>query len=383
MRIFIVDDFSHFGGAEIVLLRVLEYLLKQGSVLCAAVPGPGSVSHTLDRMGIPCVFVDILKLKQDWLNPLAWHGMHSRFRKHIRSFNPDVILTNSIWALCALRSNMLLSGIPVICAHHASMTPKSDMKRRFFNRFGKFLVNGANHWITVSRSLKSELASLKIPDKHITVIPNGVDLAKFHPERRDPGIFRRFGFTEDNRVIGSVGRLHPGKGQDTVIRAARQVLNRCSSARFILPGKEIITPSEHLQFTFYLERLISDFNLKEKVVLPGFLMDIAGVISSLDIYVSASKEESFGLAVLEAMAGGVPVVAYGVGGLIDLVDDNINGFLVADDPGAFARKICLLLENPDLRSELGSAARKKAEAYAVERMVKAWEKCITTVTEGK
>ena len=104
------------------------------------------------------------------------------------------------------------------------------------------------------------------------------------------------------------------------------------------------------------------------------------MLAANDLFVLPSRSEAFPNAILEAMAAGLPIVASGVGGIVELIDDNRTGLLVApDDPEALADRICRLMADPVRAARLGDAARAQARArYSFDRMVAAFESIYLT-----
>jgi glycosyltransferase involved in cell wall biosynthesis len=125
-----------------------------------------------------------------------------------------------------------------------------------------------------------------------------------------------------------------------------------------------------------LERLIDELGLTNRVALTGWLDEVAPLLSALDVYVSASQTESFGLTIIEAMAAGLAVVATATAGAREIIDNESTGILVAiGDYQALAASVLRLLANKDERERMGALARAQARArFSLEHMVEATEK---------
>jgi len=179
----------------------------------------------------------------------------------------------------------------------------------------------------------------------ITVVPYGVDMRRFTPQRKH---------ASSHVVIGAVSRLSSEKGMRYLIDAFGQLRERYGanvSLRIAGDGPE--RPR--------IEGAIQRLNLDSSVELRGWLDhdQVPGFLNELDVFVLPSTWEGFGVAAAEAAAAGLPVVATNVYGIPDVVRDGETGFLTPPkDPGALARAIGRLVEDPALRARLGEAGRE-------------------------
>jgi len=125
-----------------------------------------------------------------------------------------------------------------------------------------------------------------------------------------------------------------------------------------------------------IETLVKELGLTERVHLIGWQSDIPSMLPHLDIYVSASRSESFGLAMLEAMAAGVPVVATATGGASEIIEEGVSGLLVPiGDPDALALAVSNLLDDPSLGRRLAENGLEKVKtSFSLNAMVDATER---------
>jgi len=166
-----------------------------------------------------------------------------------------------------------------------------------------------------------------------------------------------------NTVLGTAGRLVPLKGIIYLIRALAVLHKDSPGVRLEIAGSG--PERSALEHEIHLQRL------EDRVSFLGWQAELERLMATWDIYVQPSLGEPFGIAALEAMAAGLPVVATAAGGLPELVEDGRTGWLVPPcDPVALADRIRVLLLNPDQQRSMGSAGRKRArEAFSVDRMV--------------
>ena len=210
-------------------------------------------------------------------------------------------------------------------------------------------LSNANHITATSRFLKDTCLKYSKKDIPITVVPFGIDMAKFSTVKR----------VESSAVtIGIAKWLIPKYGIDVLIRAYELIVNSGYSARLKIGGRG----SSENEYRESVRRL----KLDDKVDFIGYIKpdDMHGFLASLDIAAmpSISDGESFGVAALEAAATGLPVVASRVGGVPEVVIDGVTGFLVDRmNPRMLADRIITLIEQPELRRQMGIAGREYVE----------------------
>jgi glycosyltransferase involved in cell wall biosynthesis len=183
------------------------------------------------------------------------------------------------------------------------------------------------------------------------VIRNGVDTGLFAARAHAPA---------DRPVLVSVGRLKEPKDFRTLLRAFALLQGVPFDAKIVGDGPDRVL----------LETEIDRLGLRGTVELTGERNDVPAILASADCFVLASNSEGLPLSILEAMAAGLPVVASDVGGVHELVTDNVTGFLVPPrEPEALAAPLAGLLRDHDLRVRLGAAGRADVEArFSVSRV---------------
>lgn len=245
------------------------------------------------------------------------------------------------------------------------------------NRLHAWTLSNVSRVIAVSRAVARSLEAQRIfPSAKISVIPNGIDLRRFDAEScaSDRESFRRtLGVGPERLLVGTIGELKRLKGHEEFLRAAHLLARRFPDADFVIAGEDFSRTGEHRAG---LERLIDELGLRSRVHLTGWLEAVAPLLGALDVFVSASHTESFGLAIVEAMASGTPVVATMTEGARETVEDEATGLLVAiGDTGALAEAVARLLEDAEKRERMGAHARLAArERFSLEQMVTATER---------
>ena len=231
--------------------------------------------------------------------------------------------------------------------------------------------------IAVSEAVARALSAQAIfPARKISVVTNGVNTRRFDASENafSREMFRRRASVEpEERLVGMLGEIKPLKGQEEFLRAAALIARRVADARFIIAGCDTSPTGAHRA---RIERLITELDLGGRAHLTGWLDDVAPLLASLDIFVSASHTESFGLTIVEAMASGVAVVATATEGAREIIEDGVTGVLVpVGDVEALASVIVSLLEDAPERRRIGARAREAArERFSLDRMVDATER---------
>lgn len=240
------------------------------------------------------------------------------------------------------------------------------------NRLHRITLSRAARIIAVSQAVATQLRNDRVaPPEKISVVLNGIDAGKFINARAK---FDRSQFLHDWKLpaeallIGTVGELTPLKGQEEFLRAAALVSSNFPNAYFIIAG---LDHSSDQKYRVLLERRIAEWNLSARVRLVGWLENLAELYCALDVFVSASHTESFGLAVAEAMASATAVVSTKTAGASEIVQDEVTGLLVpVGDTGSLTESLMTLLGDRERRLQIGRAAQKAVSAqFSVERMI--------------
>ncbi len=249
------------------------------------------------------------------------------------------------------------------------------------NRLHRLTLSRVARVIAVSEAVARVLRSQKIcAERKIRVIHNGIDLKRFErvmPESERAGVREKIGFDSSGRryLIGTVGSLLPLKGHEEFVRAAERVASVRDDVDFV-----IIVGSEtgEQEYRARLERLIAELKLQSRVRLMSWPDELAPFYNALDVYVSASHTEAFGLSIVEAMGAGLAVAATATEGAQEIIKDKETGLLVpVKNVEKLAQAITALLENAEQRNSLGARAREDAQRFSLERMVEAVERVYT------
>ena len=218
-------------------------------------------------------------------------------------------------------------------------------------------MSAADAIVVSTEQEKEDIARLyRAPRGKIQVIPAGVDLDLFKPMEKAQ-TRQSLGVTE-NRVILYVGRIEPLKGIDILLNAVASLEDKTDTRLLVVGGQP-----GHDDELARMKSLAAQLDIADMVTFTGAVpqTELPRYYGAADVFVLPSHYESFGLAALEAMACGVPVVASRVGGLKTFVKDGKTGYLIPwRCPEPFAQRLSILLANPALRESMGVAARAEA-----------------------
>ncbi|MDR2391111.1 MAG: glycosyltransferase family 4 protein [Planctomycetota bacterium] len=226
--------------------------------------------------------------------------------------------------------------------------------------------------VAVSDAIRERLVNKAgVSRDRIRVIRNCLDLSRF-PKPSFPEVVPNSG--PQAAVIGTFGRLAEKKGQRVFLQTAKLLIENGLDAEFLVLGDG---PDRSA-----LRNLADELNISKRITFTP--KTVSGQLARLDILVEPSLQEGLGMSVMQAMAMGVPVVASGVGGLYDLIDDGVTGIMVqANDPEALARAILGLLDNPGQRLELARQAREKIEReFSCELVAQELSACYREVLDS-
>jgi glycosyltransferase involved in cell wall biosynthesis len=360
MNILLVMTARQVGGAESCAEGLVSALTAQGrapadscrfTVALSDCPELDALAAGLSR----CAHVMRFPFDQ----PSRLPGV-TRSLRHLAA-QQDVIHINSnhpASRLGILMSFVLpASGRPVITVEQRA-TPLSDIR---VPRSLAWALPTLFRWsrrrvarvIAVSEENRRTLTEFyRLPSEKITLVHNGIDLSPFAGPVAAPSLRRELGLAPDQPVILVLGRLAPNKGQQHLVEAAPAILAHFPTAHFVFAGD----PDGRA----LLDERIRITGLQDHFSLIGFRTDVANLLRSSDLFVLPSLAEGFSLAIIEALAAGLPVIATRVGGAAEIIEEGRNGYLVPPaDAGALAGAVNRALS-------LDAVAIARMRQYAAE-----------------
>ena len=360
MRILQISSARNFGGGEKHLLDLCRGLVGRGHEVFVALRPTNKWQE-----------------KFDFLPPENF--MHVSIRNSFGIFSAqriaDFVREKNI---LVIHAHVARDYIPASLACRIAKTPKLVLTRHVLfpmKPFHRFALKNVAKVIAVSDAVASELETI-FPKEKIAVVPNGIEVETWSNANRE-NLRREFRFAHDISfdalLIGTVGELKLLKGQRDFILAAKIIAEKFPATHFVIVGKD---NSVNQNFRSELKRLVKVFNLENRFLWLNWVEETAPLLHALDVFVSASHSESFGLAILEAMASAAPIAAAATEGAKEILRDGETGLIVPiQEPVALAEAIDKLLTDENLRAKLGKQAQEFAkQAFSLERMIEETEK---------
>jgi L-malate glycosyltransferase len=378
MRVLVFAHDSSMYGASQSLITLLEGIHnKQDRKLLVLLPYRGKIEEVLSSMGIEyqivtyprCVILkrDVKSVRNYVKSQIKYYWnnfkIYRRLEGIIDSFNPDVIYTNT--SVVELGYRLAKSNnIP----HVWHVREFGDIFFYFpYKNFIRRCMRSSQKVIFNSNALKYSWLS----DCQSDVVYNGiVDTAnhKYSPRSLPIGNIR----------VGLVGAIIPLKGHKIAIEAISILLKDIPGCSLFIYGDFIDKP--------YSKELISFINslgLSEKVNFKGFVDNQDFIYTDLDLLLNCSHNEGFGRTLIEAMMRGVPVISNKSGGVLEIIDDGINGLFFDGDSSFLAKKIRALLTNETLYNSLSVNGIERSKDFSVAKYVDSIDEILVGASEHK
>jgi len=297
-----------------------------------------------------------------------------RLARHLQTWKADVLHCHLPLAGVVGRLAGAMTQVPVVYTEHNVLEryhPATRLAARSTWRLQRQVI-------AVSADVKDSIARGFGNGVPVRVVRNGVSLERFSRTGLDAGLVRaRFGIPAAAPVIGSVAVFRRQKRLDLWLQTAKLVLDQQPEARFLLVGDGPLRGD--------LEGQIRQLGLTDKICLPGLQPDVVPYLAAMDAYLMSSDFEGVPIALLEAMAMEVPPVVTTAGGMPEVVEPNVSGFLEPlGDPGALAASLIkLIVGGRDYREGFGRRARERvAASFSTARMMRELEEVYRNVAHG-
>lgn len=354
-RLTIAHVLSSFGlgGQERVALSLAQMQCQSGNrvvALSLAAQPEGPLAAAFRASGIE---VDSVAKHGPSVDP----SLPVRLAKSLASRGVKVVHTHNPHALIYGAPAAAMAGAVTVHTKHG-INP--DVERRQWLR--RAASRFADAYVAVTESLaRVALDNQECSAARLHVIANGIDLTHFapRPEVRER-IREQLGIPSNAWVVGSVGRLSPEKNQALLLQAAMPMLDQRRHLVLVGDGPERAA----------LEAQVAEGLREDFVHLTGARDDVADLLAAFDVFVLTSSSEGLPLVALEAMASELPVLATAVGGLPDVIDDRVTGYLVAPgDAADLTRQLAWLSTRPAQAQLVARCARKTVlERHSLEQM---------------
>lgn len=356
MNILQISSASSFGGGERYVADLTNSLIARGHTLYTALrPGSPLVRH----LQVPPERIVTIPLRNAVDVQSAYELERLVRKQKIDVVHAHMARDYSLASYAARRNRQT----KFVATRHVLFQ---------LSRLHRHTLARATSVIAVSAAVAKELRAQRIlNERQIALIPNGIDVDRFTRARVGfdrERVLRSMGLPADCLLVGSIGELRTLKRHDDFIRAAARIAEKFPETCFVLAGLDTSATGEVRK---RLEKLVVELGLKDRFYFLGWLDDAERVLCAMDVFVSASETESFGLAIVEAMAAGSAVVATETEGAREVIEDRKTGLLVPiGNVERIAESVCELLGDSEKRCALGARAQDAANTrFSLKRMV--------------
>ncbi|MEW6482107.1 MAG: glycosyltransferase family 4 protein [bacterium] len=282
----------------------------------------------------------------------------------IRKIKPDIVHSHLSKAGMLGRLCAWLCGVPIIIHTFHGHTLHSyfgRLKTLFFIIIERWLSLISTRIITLTESQRDEILKFGIGNRNkVIVIPLGLSLDRFYDISEKKGILRNELGISDKPLIGTIARLVPIKDIGTFLEASAIVLKEID-ALFVIAGDGYLRKE--------LEKKAKDLGIEKNVLFLGFRKDLEIIYADLNCFVLSSLNEGLPVAIIEAQASGIPVVATDVGGVSTLVSPDTGILIPPKNPEALADAIKTIILDKERAKEMGEKARENSKKYTEKRLI--------------
>jgi len=285
-----------------------------------------------------------------------------RLLQTLRRERPDLVHAHSrrgadLWGAIAAR----IAGIPALVTRRVDNPEAPWLARLKYRQFA--------HVITISQGIRDVLLGEGVPADHVTCVHSAVDIDAWQGEPDRAWINREFNLPDDSQVVAVIAQLIERKGHRFLFEAIPRILEKVPNAYFLVLGKGPLETE--------LKELCKTLQIESHVIFAGFRDDLQRIMPCLDLVVHPALMEGLGVSLLQAAACGIPIVAGRAGGIPEIVEDGVNGYLV--EPGNSEELIIpvtQLLLNPDDNSNMGQQGREIVQKwFSIDAMVSSNMNC--------
>ena len=366
MRILHVISRLTYGGAAALVTQWATYLQRTEHLVdVCTIYTKGQFAEQLERQGI--------KVYDMGLDPEG-QRYHPRRKYDLRVLLPLARLVRS-GSYDIVHAHLFPTTLFVAAASIFAKEPGYIFSEHsVLNRRRRFHVFKILDWVIYRRYAQIIAVSDQVGEAllrwlpglegKVQVVPNAVDPAQYCvPEAQVHHIRQEFGINEEHKVVLYAGRLLPAKGPDILLEALSYLPARDTSVRVLMAGNGPLEDT--------LRKQAANLSLDVKVTFLGLRTDLPVLLNLADLVVLPSRWEGLPMILLEAMAAHKPVIATTVGGIPEVIEHGVSGWLVpAEDPPALARGIGLLLCSTDLCERLSNGALQRVcTQYSIEAAI--------------
>jgi glycosyltransferase involved in cell wall biosynthesis len=353
MRILFVDSGRSWRGGQYQVLNLGTELHKRGHEILLVSQSGSPLQLKWRERGLPGEAVHI----RGDVDIKAW----VRLAGVLRAFEPAVVHAHTGHAHSVALAASFFHDVNALVVTRRVARP---IRKTFFNRmkYSRFVTR----FVAISAFVAKTLKDIGVSPERISVIPSSVRVEEFETREGAPETRLELGLSDGDFVILNVGSLSREKRQENVLEVAAIVSEKIRRAKFIVAGEGRLRAR--------LEKRARELGVEHVVSFLGFREDIPQLMRVADTFLFPSESEGLGTSVLEAMAAGLPVVASRTGGISEIVEDGVTGFLSEpQDVHSMAEALMRLATEPELGGGMGAQAHSVAQGYSFDRCCESHE----------
>jgi len=348
IRVGFVIHRMQVAGAEMLVAETIRRLIDRIRPVVFCLDGLGSLGRQIKLQGVPVV----------WLGrrPGIDIGLAFRLGTEIRNRKVELLHAHQYtpFFYSAMAKMFALSRVPLVLTEHGRHFPDrvSPVRRGLNRTVFRHLANEINGCSRFSCRALSEIDGF--PAEEISVIENGVELARYSRAEDRRAARAQLGLQPERIYAVTVARFHPVKDHATLMEAFEKVCRQRQDIDLLLVGDGPLRD--------FLAERARELGIGHRVIFLGVRPDVPEILGIADLFIMTSLSEAASLTVLEAMASELPVVLTEVGGNPEMVTNGKEGLLVPRKGADQAAEAMLrLIENPELSRRMGSAGRQRVE----------------------
>ncbi|MFC1508176.1 glycosyltransferase family 4 protein [Candidatus Omnitrophota bacterium] len=343
MKILLLTTHLNIGGISTYVVSLAKALKTKGHEIFVASSG-GILVPELVASGVSHIKIDI-RTKSE-LSPKVIKAIFE-IHKITKRLNIDIIHAQT-------RVTQVIGFFASKLSGKGNVTTCHGFFRRNIGRM--VLPSWGDRVIAISEAVRGHLIKdFHVKEDKISLVYNGIDVKRFlkdYSGKEKDELKDRFGIRKDHSIIGTVARFTPDKGQDILLYALCEILKEKPNVQLVFVGEG----RERAHIIDLAQRL----DIVKNVIFVRSQLNTASVLSVMDVFMFTPKrKEGLGIAALEALASGKPVVGTKVGGISSVIEDGVNGFLIEPSrPELLVEPVVKLLKDKELYQKMSHAGRE-------------------------
>ncbi|MDM8520985.1 glycosyltransferase family 4 protein [Anaerolineales bacterium HSG6] len=369
MNILYISHSADLYGSEQSLLLLLKNLNQKEFTSFVILPKEGPLREIIE----PYAKVEVIPSLKPWLTLhkgllcfiyniatipfILWSTL--KIVNFIKTHDIDLVHTNSLVTISGALAAKI-SNVPHVW--HARELLSSSSLYPMNPVLGLKTVIGIIQRLSDIIIANSNATKNCFPNSsNIQVVYNPVDNRFITTSPTKTKLYHELELPSNSLLVGQISQIIPIKGCDIFITAASIVKQHISNVTFISIGG---TPTLRQTYKQQLKQMIYDYNLQESFRFLGLRQDIPDILSALDLLVLPSRSESFGRVLVEASAVGIPIIGTNSGGIPEIIDHSVTGFVVPPNrPEILAQAMITLLQNKAVATKMGQKGKERVKSY--------------------